>query len=158
MGKVGLALSGGSSYNRCDGLLTLEAQQQAAEEKRIEQTYNQFATDNSDFNDMWDSGQLQAYMDENPGHNAISAYMALTHEAKLDAAEKEAEEKARKDAEQQAARNKKVKEGARSLDSGPTSTAHVVEQTPPELKDTKKFGGLATVLTQRALARRAARQ
>ena len=49
----------------------------------VEKTIDQYADDNPDFETMWDEGKLQEYMEKNPGHNAISAHMAITMEQRI---------------------------------------------------------------------------
>lgn len=113
--------------------------------KRIEQEYNAYAKENPDFNPMWDSGEIQAYMEEHPGHTAISAHAMLSRERQIQEAVKEAEKKA--------ANNRAIKQHAQVLGSGPSAGGRAVNQIPAELKDTKKFGGLTSVLAERSLAR-----
>jgi len=129
------------------------AEQEANERKSVETTYIKYAKANPDFDTLWDSGQIEEYMSENPGHNAISAHMAMTKETAQQAAIDEAVAKALKEANTKADTSRKAKKGAQVLDSGPSSTGHAVNQIPAELTDTKKFGGLAAVLAQRSLAR-----
>jgi hypothetical protein len=45
--------------------------------KKINSTFETYAKKNPDFDKMWESGELKKYMDENPGHNAMGAHMAL---------------------------------------------------------------------------------
>ena len=131
----------------------IAASREAEERKSIEATFNNYAQDNPTFDDMWDSGKIQNFMDKNPGHNAISAHMALTKETDTQAAIDEAVAKALKDAETKSDKSQKAKKNAQVLGSGPASSGHAVGQIPVELKDTKKYGGLATVLASRSLAR-----
>ena len=128
---------------------SLEAQREQAERKAIEKTYVSYAKENPDFDEMWDGGELTSYMDENPGHTAISAHQMLTMEKRI----QDAVEEATKDAEKKAASNLKVKQNARVLGSGPSAGGKAVGQIPAELKDTKKYGGLTAVLTARSMAR-----
>ena len=128
---------------------TLEAQREQAERQAIEKTYTTYAQKNPDFDDMWDSGELKSFMDDNPGHTAISAHQMLTMEKRV----QEAVETATKDASKKAVSNLKAKQNARVLGSGPSAGGKAVGQIPVELQDTKKYGGLATVLTARSMAR-----
>ena len=128
-----------------------EQARQQAFESQIDRTYSAYANDNPDFDQMWDSGEITAYIDTHPGHNPISAHMALTAEArmqaKVDEAVKAALDKA--DADQRSKRATRSIMGA-----GPSR-----QPTPPsdaELKDPKKYGGDTQVLTERLLARRRA--
>jgi len=128
---------------------TLEAQREQAERQAIEKTYTTYAQKNPDFDDMWDSGELKSFMDDNPGHTAISAHQMLTMEKRI----QEAVEVATKDASKKAVSNLKAKQNARVLGSGPSAGGKVVGQIPAELRDTKKYGGLTAVLAARSLAR-----
>jgi len=57
--------------------------EQKVEEDRFIRTYKDFAASNPDFEKMWESGELKAYMDAHPGHNALSAYLAISHESRI---------------------------------------------------------------------------
>ena len=120
-------------------------------EAQVESTFNEFAKENPEFDEMWDRGELQRYMQNNPGHNAISAFMAMTQtktiEDKVAEAVKAEREKMEKDF--------RTKRETQTLPSGPsaTGTGTVAGQTPQELKDTKKFGGLTAVLAKRSAER-----
>jgi hypothetical protein len=119
-------------------------------EDAVVKTYEKYAAENPDFDELWDSGELRAFMDKNPGHNAISAHMALTNEKKA----KEAIDKAVADAEKRIMDNFKAKRESKVLGSGPSAARKAAEtETSAELKDTKKHGGLMSVLTRRSLAR-----
>lgn len=138
-----------------------QSQQEAQERKSIEDEYNRYAKEHPDFDDMWDSGDLQAYMEEHPGSTAKEAHMALTREKEIQAAVDEAIQKKEAeltDKEKEAAENQKAKKNAQVLGSGPSAGGRVAGQTPAELKDTKKYGGLAAVLAQRSLARESQQQ
>jgi len=123
-------------------------------EDAVASTYEKYAKENEDFDEMWDSGELKKYMDLNPGHNAISAHMAITSanktKLKIDEAVKEAEKRIMA--------NIKAKRENTVLSSGPSASRTSTESgIPEELKDTKKHGGLAAVLARRSLAREKAR-
>ncbi|MFH1741411.1 MAG: hypothetical protein ABIH23_20595 [bacterium] len=119
--------------------------EEAANIKRIEDEYNAYAKENPDFNSMWDSGEIQAYMEEHPGHTAMSAHTVLVRERQIQEAVKEAEKKF--------ANNRAIKQHAQVLGSGPSAGGRAIHQIPAELRDTKKFGGLTSVLAERSLAR-----
>jgi len=57
--------------------------EQKAEEDRFIRTYKDFAAQHPDFEAMWESGKIKEYMDEHPGHNALSSYLRLTHDARI---------------------------------------------------------------------------
>ena len=122
---------------------------QQTQEEAIAREYQAYAKDHPDFETMWDSGDIEKYMNEHPGHNAISAHMILTQEAREAELLRKAEAKIQK--------NLKVKKSAQVLPSGPSSSGRVSGKTPPELSDTKKYGGLAAVLAQRSVQRLADR-
>ena len=57
--------------------------EQKAEEDRFIATYQDFAKSNPDFEEKWESGELKKYMESHPGHNALSSYLALNHESRI---------------------------------------------------------------------------
>jgi hypothetical protein len=118
-------------------------QAEAQRTNSLKGTYEKYQKDNPDFIGMWNSGELQKFMDENPGHNAISAHKELTEKARIDAAVakavKEATEKVQKDF--QAKRNAEV-----ISDGG---TVKVVDGVPDELKNPDKYGGVTQTLAGR---------
>ena len=133
-------------------------QNQSTEEQRVLKTFDSYAAENKTFDPMWDSGEIQAFMNANPGHNAISAHMAMTmadKETEVEARIKEAVEKAQKETEEKVIKQFKAKKGAQVLGSGPASTG-TVHDVAPELKDPKKYGGINTVLAARLAERRRA--
>ena len=119
-------------------------------EDQVDQTFSEFAKTNPEFDAMWDRGELQRYMQTHPGHNAISAYMVLTQ----DKAIKEQVSEAVKAEREKMEKDLRTKRQTQTLPSGPSATgATVTGQTPQELKDTKKFGGLTAVLAKRSAER-----
>lgn len=126
-----------------------EAKQKTAEE-RIQDRYKKYEKDNPDFKEMWESGEIQTYMDDNPGETPISAHRALTEESRIKSAVDDAVKTAVKDTEKKV----KTKKSAKVIGGGPADAAQRAQnQVPEELTNTKKFGGLAQVLTRRSLAR-----
>ena len=120
------------------------------EQERVYKTFDTYAADHKTFDSMWDSGELQDFISKNPGHNAISAHMAMTQENRIN----EAVEAARKETEATVIKNFQAKQGAKVLGSGPASTGTTQGQIAPELKDPKKYGGVNTVLAARLAERR----
>jgi hypothetical protein len=116
---------------------------QVKTETSVRKTYEAYEVKNPDFRAMWDSGAITKYMDENPGHNAISAHMAMTEEGRIQAATV----KAAKEAEAKVVKNFQAKRGAQVLGTGPGRTAGAT--TDQGLTDTKLHGGLMNVLSQR---------
>ena len=118
--------------------------------RAIASTFENYAKENTSFDDMWKRGEIQAYMKANPGHNAISAHMVLTREAqeksKIEAAVKEAVEKER--------RNFRQKKETTVLPQGP-QTAPTEIDVDAELKDTKAHGGFVNLMTKRIQQMRA---
>ncbi len=53
---------------------TLEAD---ARQGAMEETIEKFASRHPDFDQMWDAGKIQEFVKDNPGHNAMSAYLVL---------------------------------------------------------------------------------
>lgn len=134
---------------------------QRSHEDKMLKTFDDYAAKNETFDQMWDSGEIQRFIDKNPGHNAISAHMALMSDGNAKGVEiqiKDATEKAIKKTEERMIKNFKAKKGAQVLSSGPTTTGTVQGKIAPELKDPKKFGGINTVLAARLRERRQAAQ
>lgn len=132
--------------------------EQRRSEDAIVATYENFAKQNPDFDIMWDEGVLLEFMRNNPGHNAISAYHAITAESKakdLDAKLQEAAKKAAKEAEEKFIKNQRAKRASDVLPQGPSAPGSV-SLNDDALKDSKKFGGTTAVLAQRHAARRRA--
>ena len=121
-------------------------------ESQVEATYQSYAKENPDFDQMWDKGEIQAYMEAHPGHNAISAHMHLTREASTQKMIDDAVAKALADADK--ARRSTRKAGA-ILPSGPTTTPTSAANSDAMLKNPKQFGGDTSVLAERLERRRA---
>ena len=117
-------------------------------EDKIANTFDDYADKNPTFNEMWNSGELQRFMNVNPGHNAMSAHMMLTSDARIE----EERNKATEEAEKRAAKKYKAKAHSSVLGGGPSHGGQS-DLIPTELEDTKKFGGQTTVLVKRSLER-----
>lgn len=115
----------------------------------IEQTFTKYESENETFRPMWDSGELGKYMDANPGHNAISAHMALTTQERVETAAAKAEKKGAADAR----KGIEAKKSAATMGAGPSMTGKETK-ADPRMKDPKKFGGTTNVLAQRLAERR----
>lgn len=109
----------------------------------LEKTYKEFEAKNPDFNPMWNSGAIVRFIEENPGHNPISAYQAMTYETKM----QKAIEKAIKETEEKVNKNWQAKKQARVLGTGPSGPGMDTEDK--ELKDVKTQGGIYNVLAKR---------
>lgn len=136
-----------------------EKSSQRTHEDHVFKTLDNYAAKNKTFDPMWDSGEIQKFMNKNPGHNAMSAHMALTAESTAKDVEtriEEAVKKAQKETEEKIIKDFKAKRGAQVLSAGPTTTGTVQGKIAPELKDPKKFGGNNTVLAERLKQRRQA--
>ncbi len=133
---------------------TSKASQQEKAKSSTQKAMEDFAKKNPDFVDLKKSGKIKEFLKDNPWHNEISAYYELTNETRVKTAEEKAKEAARKEAEERA----KAKQHARVLGAGPSASLPS-GGLPPELTDTKKRGGLTSVLANRlALRRRAGSQ
>ena len=123
--------------------------EQVAEKSRvsIEKTYKEFESKNPDFKSMWDSGAIVRFIEENPGHNPISAYQTMTYETRMQKAIEEAKTKAIKETEEKVNKNWQAKKQARVLGTGPSGPGTDTEDK--ELKDVKTQGGLYNVLAKR---------
>jgi len=72
-----------------DDLNRTQSQNQTeAQMRRAIKTFTDFGSKHSDFDEMWDEGQgpISEFMEQNPGHNAISAYHEITVENRIKAA------------------------------------------------------------------------
>jgi len=124
--------------------------EQRSGEDAVVSTYQRFAETHDDFDAMWDNGELQKFIQANPGHNTISAYYALTNEKQTQAAT----EKAVAAAEKKFTANQKAKRENKSLSAGPQTTGTSSAPVDSELLDTKKFGGPIAVMAKRLADRR----
>jgi len=127
-------------------------------QKGIRKTFDDYAAKNPDFMQLWNSGTIMRFMQENPGHNAISAHMALKQQDGLAGLKKviDAEvAKAVKETEARVQKNFMAKKRASVLDGSPSLPA--TGGTDNELKDTNSQGGLVAAITQRILRNRQAR-
>ena len=142
-----------------------QEQAQNAQKSTIKTTFDKFAEENpgdpsvglKSFDEMWKSGELKSFMGKHPGHNAISAYMMMTTEAREKSVAARSEAKIKADAEkkaEEARRNKQAKDGARSLGAGPGGAPK--DAGAETIKNTKAQGGLISALTQRLVSRRSA--
>lgn len=130
-----------------------EQTQQANMEAQVEKTYKAYATENPEFDSMWATGDIKAYMDQNPGHNAISAHMAMTSETRQQKAIDDAVAEALSKAE--TARRSTRKAGS-ILGPGPSSVPTSPKSSDDELKNPQKYGGSTSVLAARLERMRAA--
>lgn len=132
--------------------MTQETQKQTYESRLID-TFEAYAQKNPDFDEMWDAGDIKKFMDSNPGHNAISAHMAMTSDKRQQEAVQKAVDEALKE-QQKALKSKRAT--AAVLPSGPTSVPPHADASDAKLRDPNKFGGSTQVLYQRLLERRKA--
>lgn len=125
-----------------------EAQERTREANR--KTYDQYVKDNPDFETMWKKGEIQRYIEKHPGHNPLSAHMALTMGARL--------EEAIKKKEKEIESNIRAKLKAGTLDGrGSTGIRRMASADDvAELKDTKSKGGIVSAIADRLKAKRAA--
>jgi len=125
----------------------LTKEQQALRDRQVTDTFESFAETHSDFNERWDSGELKKFMDEHPGHNAISAYHELTRDEilKVELSKKEKEIEARILA------NIKAKGNVKSLSSG--LSGREAPNTDDELINSNKYGGPKAVGIKRLIDR-----
>ncbi|MDD4456313.1 MAG: hypothetical protein PHC98_01870 [Syntrophotalea acetylenica] len=134
-----------------------QEQVQKTETNKIVDTFTQYAKENPDFDELWNSGKIEAFMQSNPGHNAISAHMMITssnRNADIDKRIADAVAKATKEAEEKVVKNFQAKRNATVLSEGPAHRGGDNEGPPAELKNTKQFGGKTAVMAQRLAAMR----
>lgn len=128
----------------------IEAESRNAITKSVEETFTSYSKDNPTFDKMWESGEIQQFMEQHPGHNAISAHMILSKGSEAGTAEEKiqaAVAKAIKETEDKMLANFKAKRNAAVLDGG--GQGGVPPDKDAELKDTKTSGGLTSVLAGR---------
>lgn len=118
----------------------------------VEATMAEFTKAHPDFTEMFgnDGGVILDYVKAHPGHNFISAYHALTEEKRINAAKEEAYAKAKEEVEA----NFRAKREAGTVMGNGAPVSGSTSGADSDLKDTKKHGGLLSVLTRRHLARR----
>jgi hypothetical protein len=135
--------------------------EERAKEENVK-VLDDYAAKHGDFDTMWASGDIQRFMDSNPGHTPISAHAMLTVEKERETSETKSEsveeriKKAREEGKKEAEKNFKTKRTAKSLDNSPSSgdrTANKAGELPAELADTKAHGGPYAVLYARSVAR-----
>lgn len=113
-------------------------------ETAIDSTFQKYGDKNPDFWDKWDSGDIQKFMKDNPGHNAISAHQILTNENR--------ESEIRTEEKEKLLKQLKLKGNINSL--GPSGTVVPEMQGGADaLKNPDKHGGVTNVLLQRHNAR-----
>jgi hypothetical protein len=127
-------------------------------DNKIKADYEQYEKDHPDFVEMWNSGKILAYVEAHPGYSPIAAHMALTREARekeiRESALKESAQKL-KDAEEKAKKDAEAKRKASSvLGGGPASRPG--DTVDAELQNSKERGGTVTVLLNRLRKMRAA--
>ena len=130
-------------------------QERREQESSIDKTYREFGEKHSGFNSMWKGGEIQKYMDSNPGHNAISAYHEIKAEstgADTQAAIDKAVAKAVAAKEAEMLKNFKAKKNATVIGRGPAQGAALA--VDPELSNTRAKGGLVSTIAARLVASR----
>ena len=132
-----------------------EALQTDTIEDRINTTYSTFAETNEGFKDMWEAGEIEDYMDKHPGHNAMSAYNALTSGKGEEAIKKRIDEAVKAGIEAHI-KQQKVNRQVASISGDTGATGKETSTGDEELKDTKKFGGTVSAIANRLMKRRQA--
>lgn len=129
---------------------TLKAEQaQLQKTTSVQQTYANFEKENPDFREKWNSGEIQKFMEAHPGHNAISAHMALTEKSRVESEKAKVDAavaKAVKEAEERVTKNFQAKRNAQVISEG---GAIKEIGTPDELKHPDKYGGPTATLALR---------
>ena len=133
----------------------MQKQQREAETARIKE---RFLSDNPDYTEVLESGELDPIMDSNPIHDEVSAYYAHKWEAEKQANEKAVKTAVDKAVKETEARLRKEFAAKRNAASLGDNAAHVPRSgPPPEIQDSSKFGGKVNVLANRLKAMREAR-
>jgi len=127
----------------------LEKRTREAQDTAMLRTFETFFEKTPEAKEMWDKGELQKYMKENPGHNAISAYREMTLETAIEKTVREAVEKAEKET-----RDKVYKEiKAKGLATSQSTTPGKAEPPNKSEYDTKLNGGMKQTLVKLLRAR-----
>jgi hypothetical protein len=113
------------------------------EQGDLKKVYDDFAAEHKDFNGLWESGKILDFIQKNPGHNPMSAYLKMTEKEKI----AEAVAEARKKTEEEVTKRFLAKQKATVLNGGPASIPRTDED--PALQNTKQHGGLNSVLASK---------
>jgi hypothetical protein len=129
----------------------------SSKEAKVRQRVDQFAKDNEDFLPKLKDGTIAKYMQANPGHTPISAYLEMTNADRQGSVQKQIDEavkKAVKETEEKVRKDLLAKRRVVPIDSSaaPKDSAN----HDKELQDTKKLGGTVAAITQRILRQRQA--
>lgn len=132
-----------------DLLTDMQRQSEATSRRNAtEQTYARFAEKNADFRSRWETGEIKKFIEQNPGHNPMSAYHEIISENREKSVQTRIDEavaKAKADTEKEVLARIKSKQKANVLGAGPATTP-VRDEEAPSLNDTKRHGGKVTVL------------
>jgi hypothetical protein len=110
---------------------------QDAQRKELE-TY---ASENADFIEMWESGEIPDYMKKHPGHTAISAHLRMTEPKRFEGQFKAKVDEAVKQAREEERRNAGVRSEASTVLPISRGTPKGDEAIDSILHDTSKAGG-----------------
>lgn len=134
--------------------------QQELTKSKIVQDYEKYAKDNPDFDELWNNGEIQKFMNDNPGNTAKSAHMLMTQEKRETQRQAEIEKRIQEEVEKKVAEERDkikksfaAKQGASVLSSTPAKPP-TAQSSNMDLQDTKKFGGKTSVLAARLAALR----
>lgn len=125
-------------------------EQSRALNQQITQTFSDYEKSNSDFKAMWDSGEIEEFMEKHPGHNAMSAHMAITQEKRI----REAVDKAVRETEARVIANFQAKKGAGTMGDAGGGGGRTADARHGELNNTKQSGGLVAAIAARLHTRR----
>ena len=123
-----------------------------AQEAAIRRGLETFAKAHEDFMPLVASGEIEGFIAENPHHNAISAYYAITESKRSENTAKEMEQRikeAEKKAREAALKEIQAKGSATVLDGSSSSGVPPQEGgLPPDLAEPEKHGGLRSVIAR----------
>lgn len=133
--------------------------EQAANQRQasINKAYKKYAEEHPDFETMWKKGDIQKFMDDNPGHTPLSAHTMLTVEARIKAeVDKQVAEKTKEIEDNLLA---KKRAGVLGKDTPAARKEPAADASKdPALNDTKKRGGFTSVMADKLKRMRAAGQ
>ena len=137
-------------YQGIDNRTQAEKQQsqKAIAENAEKEVLTEFFDKRPDGVEMLHKGEIQKFMSENPGHNAMSAYNKLS---KTESVPKTDVAKMVKDAVSKAIKesNKELKAMGRASSKSSTTTKKAVVSSSDEMKDPNKHGGPRAVAAKR---------
>lgn len=109
----------------------------------VDKALEAYADEHEDLYDMWEAGDIQSYIEDNPGHSVISAHQMLSMEKRMQEMETQHKEDIEKAVAEKAAELEKQFKSKTKASTSLTSTpvSHGAgDEIDPVLADPKKYG------------------